>query len=200
MSSYEDWSDWNKLVENDWYEYDGYGNNIGWVVQWRSSPEDYDVQGIKTNLNINPNNPPEDQNRYVILEQDYNSSYAQIEEDDYRPYNSRGSTSSTWDIGLDISSLSDLTLGVGHSSSHSKSELDIDDKSSVNDPSKQNIHHKYDISGDLSVNTVRMDQVGIADANPTSGETFVNVDLEGYFWRDTVYTSAAKNSYRYYWG
>lgn len=172
----DSWSDWTKKAESDNYITSDNGNDLSWESKWKHDPSDTSQQGLNTELIMRPYdqglNPWE--NVDCEIDFDYNgSTFKEIA--DYGPGNSIGTNTDTFNLAVS----SDSVVQVGISSSTTSSNMDIDNKS---DTDANYVYHWYDISGDLTTNTIRVNQSAVtAGTDESEAVTYCDQDLQGMF-------------------
>lgn len=165
----DSWEDWNVLYDDRRPHEGSKGNSQGISISWKSDPNEYSSQGVELRTRIYPNRDPR-VFKYNIKDNNTKFSYnddviSHVE--DYGPGNSVGSSSSSMDLSID----NEGTVSVGLSSSMTRSDLDIDNKS--NTDFYDFVKHRYDVSGDLTQNTVRINQAALTlDTEPEAGSDF----------------------------
>ncbi len=197
-SNDDQFADWTKLVRSRHHKTDDEGNEMGWTCEWRRNPSQPSAQALKTQIRMYPKSD----DLYGDYEADTAESAMRFNKDlvtvrDHKPGNTIEQSSSSYSLAW-----VDGNLQVGFGGSTTSSNLHIDDKSNVD--SEMKVIHKYNVSGGLRDNSLFLNAASTVDANETSGETFVNIDLHSTFQIYKVYWSTwtpspLENHYRYYW-
>lgn len=193
-STTDDWGNWFEQAESRGYKSDNDGNEMGWTSYWKKDPDNNSNQGLETEVRMRPYNTGLRawENSRSEMKFDYNGTTFDYVSD-YGPGNSIGSNTSAMELSMG----SDGVLGVSYSSSVTSSNLDIDNKS--NTDSDDYVKHKYDISGDLRYNTVRVNQSAVTrDTDPTGDTTYCNQSMSADF-AAVLKLNTISNSIRVYW-
>lgn len=195
----DDWSDWNTQV-SERHEITGSdGNETGYDIKWKSDPSDYSNHAVETEVRMLPQGTDmwtaDWQNRWADPLLEFNGS--RIDHvSDYGPGNTVGSVTET--ISLSVSS--DKVVQVGASKSNTSSEVDIDNQSDTYGGDHY-VNQKFNISGDLKWNTVRVNQsASTAGTTYSSGDTYCDMELVAkYGWGDCCQTHKHTYNYYVYW-
>ena len=185
-----DWGDWNRMAYNDWYDVDEVDNRTGWTVEWKRDPSDASNQGTTVQLRTDPDDGY--YCKWSKIEQLYNDSVGEVD-NDYKPYNTSGMTSSGWNVGFD----SDRLVSIGISQTTSESNLDVNNQSDID--RAEDVIHEFDLGGDLKYNTVRVNASAcMKNVDEMSDTEFVEINLDSKYWGN-YWQSNIDNSYVYKW-
>jgi len=187
------WSDWDRLLENEWHKQDDHGNKTAWTVQWKADPADSQKHAVHAELRMYPyhsGTAPWD-NEGAKINFEFNDC---VEVESHEPGNSIGSNTKSWSLGY--SSGGEVSIGIGGATT--SSNLDIDD-TTVIDGNENHVTHTYTFNGDLEGNSLFLPASATAVSEWNSGEKFVEVDLVSRYWQWWRGPHTLSNSYEYYW-
>ncbi|WP_143095809.1 hypothetical protein [Natronobacterium haloterrestre] len=103
------------------------------------------------------------------IRHDWNSDHAELES--YGPGNTEGTSSEGWSLGFS----SDGIVNVGRTWSRTEPDLDVNNES---EKSLDLARHKFDFSGDLKSNTVRVNNSSVAEFDSVDSPDGVAVTVE----------------------
>ena len=194
----ENWSDWDQLTKLDDFIEDSAGNAFGWTIDYRENPQDRSTNAVTTEARMTPvtvdvvDTTKNWHNIAMQHKHDWkNNSLVESDMFQHGPGNTVGTTSTGWTFETSLDS-SGSTFTIGYSKTNTKSNIDIDDKSSPDVDNRS--EHRVEITGDLRFNFVAINTASVADVqftgdslsqNPTS----VEVTLRGRFKRKLSFTT-----------